>query len=79
MLGLRWSTSEDLSSGAEWNELVKNYKTRQFEIRESVSALRGSLDNLELKELKILRIQTAERQVLDGESSWKRPNQKCYG
>lgn len=41
MLRLRRSTSEDVASGTEFNEFVKNDKTHQFEIRELASALSG--------------------------------------
>ena len=40
MPGLRRSSSEDVSSEAEWNEFIKNYKTQQFEICELASTLR---------------------------------------
>ena len=40
MPGLRRSSSEDVSSEAEWNEFIKNYKSQQFEICELASALR---------------------------------------
>ena len=40
MPGLRRSSSEDVSSEAEWNEFIKNYKTQQFEICKLASTLR---------------------------------------
>ena len=49
MLGLRGPTSEDLASRAEWTEFVKNYKTHQFEIRESASTLRCFIRQLRIQ------------------------------
>ena len=66
MLRLRRSTSEDVASGTEFNEFVKNDKTHQLEIRELASALSGFIKQFRVEELKLL----------DGESSWKKPNQK---
>ena len=63
---MRRSTSEDVASGTEVNEFVKNDKTHQLEIRELASALSGFIKQFRVEELKLL----------DGESSWKKSNQK---